>query len=74
MAEPFDQSQHNVRKRNHEAVEYQDERGRRHTVNIDELDAADRALVEQFGYKPVIPSTFSRLARACLLIGYFTPQ
>lgn len=34
-------------------VEIQDSHGRRKTVQLDELSAADRALAEQFGYKPV---------------------
>jgi hypothetical protein len=34
-------------------VELRDAKGRRRTVQLDELDAADRALAEQFGYKPV---------------------
>lgn len=34
-------------------VEIQDAQGRRKTVQLDELNAADRALAEQFGYKPV---------------------
>jgi hypothetical protein len=34
-------------------VEIQDAKGRRRTVQLDELNAADRALAEQFGYKPV---------------------
>jgi hypothetical protein len=34
-------------------LEIQDAHGRRRTVQLDELSAADRALAEQFGYKPV---------------------
>ena len=34
-------------------LEIQDASGRRKTVQLDELSAADRALAEQFGYKPV---------------------
>lgn len=34
-------------------VEIQDAKGRRRTVQLDELNAADRALAEEFGYKPV---------------------
>ena len=34
-------------------IEIQDSKGRRKTVQLDELSAADRALAEQFGYKPV---------------------
>lgn len=34
-------------------VELQDDSGRRRTVQLDELNDADRALAEQFGYKPV---------------------
>ena len=35
------------------AVEIMDDHGRRRTVQLDELNEADRALAEKFGYKPV---------------------
>jgi len=35
------------------AIELRDEKGRRRTVQLDELNAADRELAEKFGYKPV---------------------
>jgi hypothetical protein len=41
-------------------VEIQDAKGRRKTVQLDELNAADRALAEQFGYKPVCVGQKSR--------------
>jgi len=42
-----------LRKRNTGAVEILDEKGRRKTVQLEELGEADRALAEKFGYKPV---------------------
>jgi len=42
-----------LRKRSMGVVELQDDNGRRKTVQLDELNDADRALAEQFGYKPV---------------------
>jgi hypothetical protein len=42
-----------LRRRSHGAVELQDENGRRRTVQLEELNDADRALAEKFGYKPV---------------------
>jgi hypothetical protein len=41
-------------------IEIQDARGRRRTVQLDELSSADRALAEQFGYKPVRGKSRSR--------------
>lgn len=35
------------------AIELTDDKGRRRTVQLDELNAADRELAEKFGYKPV---------------------
>jgi hypothetical protein len=35
------------------AIEIQDSSGRRRTVQLEELSAADRELAEKFGYKPV---------------------
>ncbi len=35
------------------AIELRDEKGRRRTVQLEELNAADRELAEKFGYKPV---------------------
>lgn len=34
-------------------IELTDDKGRRRTVQLDELTAADRELAEKFGYKPV---------------------
>jgi len=42
-----------MRKRSAGQVDLQDEHGRRRTVALDELNDADRALAEKFGYKPV---------------------
>jgi len=42
-----------MRKRSAGNVDIQDEHGRRRTVALDELNDADRALAEKFGYKPV---------------------
>lgn len=41
--------------RNHSvtAIDFTDSHGRRRTVQIDELNTADAALAEKFGYKPV---------------------
>lgn len=35
------------------AIEITDDHGRRRTVQLEELNAADRELAEKFGYKPV---------------------
>jgi len=43
----------NVRRRSTGVIELTDDKGRRKTVQLDELNEADRALAEQFGYKPV---------------------
>ncbi|KAK7892701.1 polyamine transporter tpo5 [Exophiala xenobiotica] len=43
-------------------LEIQDAHGRRRTVQLDELSAADRALAEQFGYKPVFKREFGYLS------------
>jgi hypothetical protein len=43
----------NMRRRSNGTVEMTDDKGRRKTVQLDELNEADRALAEQFGYKPV---------------------
>lgn len=51
QAQPLDAGE--LRKRSVGTVEFQDEKGRRRTVQLDELNEADRALAEQFGYKPV---------------------
>jgi hypothetical protein len=42
-----------LRRRSHGVIELQDEKGRRRTVQLEELNEADRALAEKFGYKPV---------------------
>ena len=42
-----------LRRRSVGTVEIADPSGRRRTVQLDELTAEDRALAEQFGYKPV---------------------
>lgn len=54
MATPLDHNvgQGQIRQR-HGSVQLTDENGRRRTVNLDELNAADRELAEKFGYKPV---------------------
>lgn len=43
----------NMRRRSNGTVEMTDDKGRRKTVQLDDLSEADRALAEQFGYKPV---------------------
>jgi hypothetical protein len=50
-----DQAAADLRRRSHGVVELQDDKGRRRTVQLDELNDADRALAEKFGYKPVRP-------------------
>lgn len=52
---PIDEGE--LRRRSVGTVEIQDSHGRRRTVQLDELSAADRALAEQFGYKPVGPGS-----------------
>ncbi len=42
-----------VRRNSAGAVEITDGKGRRRTVQLEELSAADRDLAEKFGYKPV---------------------
>lgn len=42
-----------IRRRSNGVIEMTDEKGRRKTVQLEELSEADRALAEQFGYKPV---------------------
>lgn len=42
-----------ARRRSIGTIEMTDDKGRRKTVQLDELSEADRALAEQFGYKPV---------------------
>jgi hypothetical protein len=42
-----------ARRRSTGVIEMTDAKGRRKTVQLDELNEADRALAEQFGYKPV---------------------
>ena len=42
-----------VRRNSAGAVEITDDKGRRKTVQLEELSAADRELAEKFGYKPV---------------------
>lgn len=53
MATPADLQQSGLHRRSVATVELQDEHGRRRTVQLDELNSADRALAEKFGYKPV---------------------
>jgi len=55
MATPLDHDvgQGELRQR-HGSVQLTDENGRRRTVQLDELNAADRELAEKFGYKPVL--------------------
>ena len=50
-AGPMDAS--HLRRRSMGSVELTDKSGRRRTVQLDELNEADRALAEKFGYKPV---------------------
>jgi hypothetical protein len=51
QAQPLDTG--SLRRRSVGILEFQDSQGRRKTVQLDELSDADRALAEQFGYKPV---------------------
>lgn len=51
-----------LRRRSVGTIEIQDRSGRRKTVQLDELSAADRALAEQFGYKPVFKREFGYLS------------
>ncbi|TID23482.1 putative amino acid permease protein [Venturia nashicola] len=46
----------------HGSVQLTDDNGRRQTVNLDELNAADRELAEKFGYKPVFKREFGYLS------------
>lgn len=46
-------SQDQVRRRSSGAIEIQDSSGRRKTIQLDELTAADRELAAKFGYQPV---------------------
>lgn len=54
-------NQSQLRKRSVGAVELQDDKGRRKTVTLDDMNDADRQLAEQFGYKPVSLPVASRL-------------
>ncbi|KAL9105544.1 MAG: hypothetical protein Q9227_009288 [Pyrenula ochraceoflavens] len=51
-----------LRKESAPAVELQDAKGRRRTVQLNELSDADRALAEEFGYKPVFKREFGYLS------------
>lgn len=51
-----------MRKRSLGTVEIQDDKGRRKTVQLDDLSEADRALAEKFGYKPVFKREFGYLS------------
>ncbi|KAI1610672.1 amino acid permease-domain-containing protein [Exophiala viscosa] len=51
-----------LRRRSVGTVEITDGRGRRRTVQLDELNEADRALAAQFGYKPVFKREFGYLS------------
>lgn len=53
MATVTDANADTLRNRSHGVIELQDDKGRRRTVQLDELSAADRELAEKFGYKPV---------------------
>lgn len=53
-----------IRRKSHGTIEMQDDKGRRRTVQLDELSAADRELAEKFGYKPVGPLVQQMGARA----------
>ncbi|KIW49180.1 hypothetical protein PV05_10880 [Exophiala xenobiotica] len=57
---PLDEG--NLRRNSVGMLEIQDSHGRRRTVQLDELSAADRALAEQFGYKPVFKREFGYLS------------
>ncbi|KAF2431328.1 amino acid transporter [Tothia fuscella] len=50
------------RQPSHGAIELQDDKGRRRTVQLDELSEADRVLAEKFGYKPVFKREFGYLS------------
>jgi hypothetical protein len=66
MAEPFP-AEDGLRQRQKSvaAIELVDDHGRRKTVHLDDMTEADRALAEQFGYKPVsICPMFARPVRA----------
>lgn len=43
-------------------IELQDDNGRRRTIQLDDLNDADRALAEKFGYKPVFKREFGYLS------------
>lgn len=51
-----------IRKRSTGALELQGKDGRRRTVQLDELNEADKALVAQFGYNPVFKREFGYLS------------
>lgn len=51
-----------LRKRSVGTIELQDGRGRRHTIQVEDLSEADRALAEKFGYKPVFKREFGYLS------------
>lgn len=50
------------RRRKSSLVEIQDPNGRRRTVQLEELNEADRALAAEFGYKPVFKREFGYLS------------
>lgn len=51
-----------IRKRSTGVLELQDDKGRRRTVQLDELNDADQALAAEFGYKPVFKREFGYLS------------
>jgi hypothetical protein len=53
------------RRKSHGTIEIQDEHGRRRTIQLDDLNEADRALAEKFGYKPVCPCRAVAQATPC---------
>ncbi|KAK3065313.1 hypothetical protein LTS18_001064 [Coniosporium uncinatum] len=62
LQNPGDYNEAALRKRSVGNVELQDSKGRRKTVQLDELTDADRELAEKFGYKPVFKREFGYLS------------
>jgi hypothetical protein len=50
---PGDLDNAQIRRKSKGVIELKDEHGRRRTIQVDELTAADRELAEKFGYNPV---------------------
>jgi len=53
LQNPGDYNEAVLRKRSVGNIELQDSKGRRRTVQLEDLTDADRELAEKFGYKPV---------------------